>query len=124
MYLSGTVIHGKGRGKGLGFATANLALETPWTENGTFLGYAFVGDRKLPALIFNGVADTFDDVGWTCEVHILDFDQNLYDQKLEVEIVEKLRNNKKFERVEKLVEAIEKDIEDARYFFSKRKPSV
>lgn len=117
MHLSGTVVHGKGRGKELGFATANLLLEKEWNENGTFLAYAIVNEKKLPALVFNGVADTFDDVGWTCEVHILDFGENLYDQELQVEILQKLRDNKKFESVEKLVEAIKKDIEEARMFF-------
>jgi riboflavin kinase/FMN adenylyltransferase len=117
--LLGTVVHGDGRGTGLGFPTANLdllhALHPPMGVYATMV--RVVGEKPialLPAVANLGDRPTFEDAGHSIEVHLLDFDGDLYGRTLEVFFLQRLRAECSFENGEQLAEQIKLDIEAAR----------
>lgn len=110
MNFSGKVIRGSGRGKGLGFPTANLDI-IPQTEEGIYVGWA----NQKPALIFIGAAETFEEQQKKCEVYFLD--NNFDGQEVSVELLKKIRDNKKFDSKLALIEQMKQDEQVAREFF-------
>jgi len=119
--LRGTVIHGDRRGRELGFPTANLAFAyTPALPAlGIYLGAIAVPERNVgpahPALVSVGVRPTFHDEGRVLvEVYLLDWDGDLYDSELTVEFTVRLREERRFESVEALVDQMRADEAEAR----------
>jgi riboflavin kinase / FMN adenylyltransferase len=119
--LRGTVIHGDRRGRDLGFPTANLAFDYPAAlpALGIYLGRVSVPERNVgpghPALVSVGVRPTFHDDGHVLvEGYLLDWDGDLYDAELTLEIVGRLREERRFESVEALVEQMRSDEAGAR----------
>jgi riboflavin kinase/FMN adenylyltransferase len=119
--LRGTVVEGDHRGRELGFPTANLAFDyTPALPAlGIYLGHASVPERGVgpghPGLVSVGVRPTFHDDGRVLvEVYLLDWDGDLYDAALTVELDARLREERRFDSVEALVEQMRADEADAR----------
>lgn len=121
----------KRNGTKFGYPTANIDLEDK-SINGLFVGYTKLlttkdakvvnafGGNKLPSIIFIGAAETVNENEHRLESHILDFPLiDLYGSELEVTILDKLRDNAKFESVEKLIEQMKRDEQNARQWFSK-----
>ena len=117
--FSGKVIHGQKRGKGLGFPTANFRID-PSTPPGTYLSTTTVLEKVYPSITFIGTVDTFDETDFIGESYILDFDQDIYGEKIIVKIIKKLRDNQKFESEQKLIEQMKKDEEEAKDYFSSK----
>jgi riboflavin kinase / FMN adenylyltransferase len=120
-FLRGTVVHGDERGRGLGFPTANLALDyaAALPALGIYLGRVHVPDRGVgpdhPALVSVGVRPTFhDDGNVLVEVYLLDWDGDLYDATLDVELDARLRSERRFDSVEALVSQMRADEAEAR----------
>jgi len=111
--ITGKVIKGAGRGRDMGFPTANLDIENIEAEEGIWIGYA---DKK-PALIFIGAAKTFGETQKRAEVYLLDFDGDLYGQEIAVELIEKIRENNKFDNPGALIEQMKQDEITARKYF-------
>ena len=114
--LRGIVTTGRDRGgKLLGFPTANINLHDELCpKNGV---YAVTVDCM--GKIFQGVANigyspTFDDHVFSVEVHILDFDENIYGQNIRVNFVQHIRDEEKFSTISELSDQIKKDIVTAR----------
>ena len=115
--IIGRVFHGDKRGRQLGFPTANVLLKrrvSPIsgvyvvkvnTGEGSYFGVANVGSRPTVA----GIRQQL-------EVHIFDFDENLYGQSIEVVMLKKLRNEMKFTSIDELTRQISKDSEQARHY--------
>ena len=119
--LRGTVVHGDERGRQLGFPTANLAFDysAALPALGIYLGRVHVPDRGVgpghPALVSVGVRPTFHDDGHVLvEVYLLDWDGDLYDAILDVELVTRLREERRFDDVGALVTQMKADEEEAR----------
>jgi riboflavin kinase/FMN adenylyltransferase len=119
--LRGTVVHGDRRGRELGFPTANLDFDylPALPALGIYLGRVSVPDRGVgpghPALVSVGVRPTFHDDGRVLvEVYLLDWDGDLYDATLEVELLARLREERRFDSVDALVEQMRRDEADAR----------
>jgi riboflavin kinase/FMN adenylyltransferase len=122
--LRGLVVHGDGRGRGLGFPTANLAFDyTPALPAlGIYLGRVSVPARSVgpaaPALVSVGVRPTFhDEARVLAEAYLLDWEGDLYDARLTVELGERLREERRFASVEALVAQMRQDESDARRRF-------
>jgi len=108
--FSGQVIHGQSKGKEIGFPTANLDKTDLDIPHGIYAVKVFLVDKNYLGLMHFGFKDVFKkDV--SLEVYIKDFSSDIYGQKLKVEILEKIRDVKKFDSSELLVEEIKKDIE-------------
>jgi riboflavin kinase/FMN adenylyltransferase len=119
--LRGMVVHGDRRGRELGFPTANLAFDyTPALPAlGIYLGRVTVADRGVepghPALVSVGVRPTFHDDGRVLvEVYLLDWDGDLYDADLTVELDARLRDERRFDSVDALVDQMRADEAEAR----------
>lgn len=117
--MAGRVGHGDKRGRIIGFPTANIylhrkavpilgvyAVKVHGIGNKVYLGVANVGNRP-----------TFDGTKSLLEVHIFDFEKDIYGQHVEIEFVHKLRDEKKYASFDLLKQQIFKDAQEAREFF-------
>ncbi|MBI2597346.1 riboflavin kinase [Candidatus Daviesbacteria bacterium] len=104
------------RGKKLGFPTANINL-TKNIPEGIYISQIKLSRSIYPALTFIGKAETFNEKKYQAETYILDFDKNIYNQWITVKLLKKIRENKKFHSVDKLITQIKKDKQIARKYF-------
>lgn len=119
--ITGRVGYGKQLGRQLGVPTANLQLRRYRSPlHGVFAISAHLANGSVQPGVANvGVRPTVSgDAQPLLEVHLLDFSGSLYGQMLDVEFHRKLRDEQKFESVDKLREQLQKDIAQARQFFS------
>lgn len=114
--LSGEVVKGNQVGRTLGYPTANIYL----SENnklipgdGVYSAYAYVDSVQYKSVISIGNRPTFNDSKKSIEVHILDFNQDIYNQNLKIEFIDFVRAQRKFDQVEGLIQQIMADIEVA-----------
>jgi riboflavin kinase / FMN adenylyltransferase len=116
--IAGVVVSGDGRGRQLGFPTANLRLheERAVPADGVYAVLARLsGEHEWrPAAMSIGLRPTFDGQVRTLEVHLLDWSGNLLGRELEVEFVDWLRPELRFESAEALVEAMARDVAETR----------
>ena len=114
--LTGTVVHGERRGSTLGFPTANLEVEptTMVPENGIYATWATIDGQRYPSATNVGVRPTFGSGPKLVEVFIMDFDQDIYGKALNVEFVERQREELAFGSVDELVRQMKLDVEQAR----------
>ena len=115
--LAGEVMHGDERGRALGFPTANLKPHPRacLPGLGVYAGWWCWDGKRLPAAINVGVRPTFKtDDAPLCEAYVLDFDQDLYGERGEVEFTAFLRPEAKFESVDALIEQMHADVVFAR----------
>ena len=122
--LRGLVVHGDGRGRDLGFPTANLAFDysPALPALGIYLGRVQVAERRVgpnaPALVSVGVRPTFHDASTVLvEAYLLDWEGDLYDATLTVEIGDRLRTEQRFDSVDALVAQMRQDETEARRRF-------
>jgi riboflavin kinase/FMN adenylyltransferase len=113
--LDGEVVHGEGRGRKLGFPTANLVTEKEvLPRDGVYVVKVKWREQYYDAVINIGSRPTFEKSAPTLEIHLIDFSGNLYGERLRVYFVDRLRDEQKFSSVDKLQEAVLDDIRRAR----------
>ena len=119
--LSGRVAHGDKRGRTIGFPTANIKLfrqRSPLT--GVYaVKMSWPGSRAQPGVANIGTRPTIGGSRLQLEVHLFDFDEDIYGQHVEVEFVSKLRDEQRFESFTALQAQIQKDAAQARGVFGK-----
>jgi len=118
--LWGEVVAGEGRGRSIGIPTANLAIPRGMAVPAAGVYAATAGrsaDEALPAVVNIGTRPTFDGEGITVEAHLLDFDEDLYGGTLRLRFIARIRDERRFETAETLVEQIHRDIAQARALF-------
>jgi riboflavin kinase/FMN adenylyltransferase len=114
--LIGQVIHGHGRGsKNLGFPTANLKpAGALFPKPGIYAVFAIYEGKRYEGVANLGWNPTFHDQKFSIEVHILNFHQDIHGHRLQVEFVERLRDEVAFRGPEELIAQIKKDIARAK----------
>ncbi|MBW2238290.1 MAG: bifunctional riboflavin kinase/FAD synthetase [Deltaproteobacteria bacterium] len=114
--IRGVVTTGRNRGgRLLGFPTANITLHDELCpKNGVYAVTVDCMEKKYQGVANIGYSPTFDDGVFSVEVHILDFNENIYGQKIRVNFVQRIRDEIKFSDITELSDAIRKDIEKAR----------
>jgi riboflavin kinase/FMN adenylyltransferase len=114
--LQGRVVMGEARGRLLGFPTANLDIEPfmALPADGIYATWAHFGDEKRASATNIGVRPTFGPGERTVEAHILDFNGDLYGQEVRLEFVARLREERRFETSEALVEQMHQDVAHAK----------
>jgi len=121
----GQVVRGVQRGRTIGFPTANIAPhpEKLLPVDGVYAVWLHVGGEVHPAVANIGVRPTFNHSERTIEVHIFDFNRNIYNQTVRVDLVEFIRPERKFTGKDELVAQIGQDAQTARRILSaERKP--
>ena len=112
MIISGKVVKGDRRGRKLGFPTANIKYNG--RLSGIYAVKIMLGGKKYKGATNIGYAPTFDRKTKQLEVHIFGFSQNITGKTIEVTLVKKLREEKKFSSVEDLVKQIKEDVKRAK----------
>lgn len=114
--LDGTVEEGVGRGKNLGFPTANLmvAPDRALPGDGIYATWARVGDERNMAATSVGTRPTFEETDRTIEAFLLDFDGDLYGRETRLEFVRRLRGDVKYDTVDALTEQMSRDVDETR----------
>ncbi len=114
--VAGTVVRGKGRGaKLLGVPTANIhPVNELLPASGIYAVRVRRGQEILPGVANIGTCPTFDDCEYSLEVHLMDFDADLYGEDLGVDFAARLREERRFPSIEALAAQIHADIAAAR----------
>ncbi len=117
-WLEGAVVRGDGRGRGLGFATANLAPlpRSALPGRGVYAGFAHLPGIDRPAAISVGSNPTFSDdaTRHRIEAHLLDFDADVYGSPIRLELTRRLRDEERYDSVDELVAQVRRDIDAVR----------
>jgi len=113
--LDGVVVKGDGRGRSIGFPTANVDTHGELLPaSGVYAVRVGTGDRWHGGAANIGTKPTFGGSAVTVEVHLLDWSGDLYGQEVRVEFLERLRAERRFASVSELTAQIKRDIEEAR----------
>jgi riboflavin kinase / FMN adenylyltransferase len=111
--VEGEVVSGDQRGRELGFPTANIVPDDRYAYPGHGVYAAFADG--VPAAVNVGVRPTFESGrGVLIETYLIDREEDLYDRTLRVAFVERLRGERSYPDVQKLVDQMQRDVEDAR----------
>jgi len=121
--LQGLVVKGNRRGKELGFPTANLGIAPQMVlpGDGIYATWATVDGVRHPSATSIGVRPTFNLTERLVEVHLMDFDADLYGKQLGVEFVGKLRDQETFSSMEALADQICLDVANSREMLARDK---
>jgi len=126
-YVVGDVVPGDGRGRTIGIPTANLNVwhEQLLPKTGVYVSRARIGGEVFGAATNIGIRPTFDGSAPVIhvEAHILDFNRDIYNQKVSLDFLARLRGEQKFPNVQELVKQIHADIEQARQLLTLEYPS-
>ena len=114
--LNGKVVVGDQRGRTLGFPTANIDVYPGllWPGDGIYATWAHFGGKRHLSATSIGVRPTFGLTQRLVEVYVMDFSGDLYGQHMNVEFVEKVRNQETFADIDVLIARIEQDVADSR----------
>ncbi len=110
--LQGTVLHGKKLGRTIGFPTANIHVSDKnklIPNDGVYAVYVIVNNKKYRGMLNSGYRPTVDGVNYSIEVHLFDFNEDIYNQFITIEYVDKLRDEIKFMNLDSLRNQLEKD---------------
>lgn len=119
--LRGPVVRGAERGRRIGFPTANIAVapDLALPKFGVYVTRAYVGESAYDSVTNIGRRPTFDERRPTIEAHLLNFEGDLYERELRLELLHRLRDERRFSSPEELVAQIRRDAEAARAYFTK-----
>lgn len=110
--LSGKIIRGKQLGKQLGFPTANLYIEETYKlipKKGVYVVKSVIDQKPYFGMMSIGTNPTVGGMDQTIETHFFSLDKDLYDKKIRIEILKRIRDEKKFDNTQELIEAMKND---------------
>lgn len=123
--VTGVVLRGAGRGRTLGFPTANIRPDRPLVlASGVYVARASWGGASADAVVNIGHRPTFEDHEYWVEAYLLDFSGDLYERTLTLHFLEWIRPEKKFPGVDALTRQVVADVETARRMLKARPASV
>lgn len=110
--ISGKVIQGNKIGRTLGFPTANINIEEEYKlipKNGVYIVSSYIHNKLVYGMMNIGNKPTLTNNEYSLEVHFFDINTNLYDSFLTITLIDRIRDEKKFENLVELKNQIEKD---------------
>lgn len=110
--LTGVVARGKGLGRTLNFPTANLQIEESYKlipKNGVYIVQSLIENKLVYGMMNIGFNPTVNGESKSIEIHFFDFDRDLYSKKIQIQLLDRIRDEVKFENIEKLKEQLLKD---------------
>ena len=110
--IEGKVVYGDGRGKKLGFPTANLKLTTAYVlpAPGVYAGYVHIDNNKYKGIANFGYKPTFSGNEYNIEIHIIGFSNDIYHKKISFEMIKFIRKEMNFDSHDQLIEQINQDL--------------
>jgi riboflavin kinase / FMN adenylyltransferase len=118
-FLSGPVVHGRERGRKIGFPTANIQSRTEiLPPDGVYATRLILDDGPHASITNIGMRPTFAEPERTIEAHVFDFDRDLYGQEVRLELIERIRPERKFDSGAALAAQIASDLQRARTLLS------
>jgi len=121
-FLNGEVVKGKQLGRTIGFPTANINIEEEYKKipkNGVYVVRTFINEKEVFGMMNIGFNPTVNGEKKTIEVNLFDFDSDIYGHKIEVSLLEYLREEQKFGSVELLKEQLNQDKKTALAFIDR-----
>jgi riboflavin kinase/FMN adenylyltransferase len=120
--LSGPIVPGDQRGRQLGFPTVNLEVNPDLVipANGVYATIAILNDTRLPAVTNIGTHPTFGGNKRLVETHVIDYDLKLTGQRVTIDFIKRLRDEKKFGSPGELVTQIKKDVDRAKAILKRK----
>lgn len=111
--ISGKIVSGDGRGRHLGFPTANLDIDFEYVKpkNGVYKSIVRIGQKSYYGITNIGMTPTFDNNYIKVETYILDFKGDIYDEYVELELLDFIREEIRFKSPKDLIQQISKDID-------------
>ncbi len=118
-FLHGPVVRGRERGRTIGFPTANIESETECIPpDGVYATRVILDDGAYPSITNIGMRPTFAETARSIEAHIFDFTRDLYGLRVKLEIIERIRGERKFDSADALKRQIALDLGKAREILS------
>ena len=120
--LNGTVVNGKKLGGTIGYPTANIDVKETYKlipKTGVYVVKSTIDKKTVYGMMNIGSRPTVDGNHQTIEVYFFDFNQDLYNQNLTIELMYFLRDEHKFDSIDSLVHQLEKDEETARNYIQR-----
>ena len=121
--LNGNVVNGKKLGGKIGYPTANIDIKESYKlipKTGVYIVKSAIDEKTIFGMMNIGNRPTVNGNHQTIEVHFFDFNQNLYDRNLTIELIYFLRDEEKFDSVEILIQQLKKDEKTARDYIKKK----
>ena len=115
--LEGVVVRGERKGRELGYPTANIEIGDPekmLPKEGIYAAYGWVEGERVPALLHLGPRPTFPGFAPTVELHLLDWDGDIYGEHVRVQVIARIRDVRPFASADALVEAMRADEREGR----------
>jgi riboflavin kinase/FMN adenylyltransferase len=115
--LNGMVVHGDKRGKEIGYPTANIKPEDKRKiipKDGVYAVHVRIEDNWYDGMMNIGTRPTFNDRERTLEVHLFNFDEDIYGKEVQVRFVKRMRDEKKFDGKEELINQLKVDENSAK----------
>jgi len=122
--LSGIVVRGFGRGRMMNYPTANVRLENTdklVVADGLYICEVEIHNRVYEGMLSVGYRPTFPEQKYAIEVHIINFNKNIYGESLNIKILKFLREQIKFNSTEDLISQMNRDYNETLSFFSETK---
>lgn len=110
--LTGKVVKGKQLGEKLGFPTANIYIEEPYKlipKHGAYIVKSIIDNRTIYGMMNIGLNPTVNGDKESIEIHLFNFNKNIYNQKLQIGILHRIRDEKQFDSLEDLKNQLLKD---------------
>lgn len=125
--LHGSVVHGDKRGKKIGYPTANIQpvnTKKIIPKKGVYAVWIRVNGEYHEGMMNIGTRPTFDGESETLEVHIFDFDEDIYGKKVQVQFADRIRDEQPFDGIDELKQQLSKDSERAKNLLKKISPNI
>ena len=111
-FFSGDVVHGNNIGKTISFPTANIKIDAPYKlvpKNGVYIVKTIIDNQITFGMMNIGYNPTFNGKQKSIEIHFMNFNKNIYDKTLTIEMILRIRNEIKFNSVDDLKKQLEQD---------------
>lgn len=121
-FLTGTVVQGRQLGRTIGFPTANIGIKEEYKlipAIGVYVASATINGREVPGMMNIGHNPTVGGEALSVEIHLFDFDEDIYGASIKVSLHERLRNEIKFESLDALKKQLAEDKRQAIAYFEK-----
>lgn len=119
--LTGTVVKGKGLGKKISFPTANISISEDYKiipKQGSYIVKSLINNSFVYGMMNIGTNPTVNGQGQSIEVHFFNFNKDIYNKTLNIQLLKRLRDEQKFESVDALVKQLEIDKQTSLHFIA------